>query len=73
MNYAAWVPADQLHRPLWAKSTERLDRIQLPDDRQHWPQPFNWAGHYAGAWPAGDLPAPEGATVLTGPAWRDHD
>jgi hypothetical protein len=63
--YAAWVPAGQLSRPAWMESTA-LRIVKLPADPSRWPCLASWDGIYAGPWPDGDLPAPDGVEV------RDH-
>jgi len=73
LDYAGWVPADQLRRPNWAKTIERLPRIELPADVGQWPNPLQWHGYYIGAWPVGGPPAHDGVIVITAPAWQDRD
>ena len=67
LRYAAWVPADHLSKPDWA-SGGPLRRVRLPEDQARWPAPAGWDGHYLGAWPAGEMSAPDGVEVVT--EWR---
>ncbi len=69
LSIAAWVPAVALSRPGWAPDTP-VDRIALPQSRDGWPAPAGWTGWYAGAWPSGPVPVPDGVEVANGPAWR---
>jgi hypothetical protein len=61
--YAAWVPAGQLAQPSWMER-EPLRVVRLPADTAQWPCLARWDGIYAGPWPDGDLPAPEGVEIL---------
>ena len=63
--YAAWVPAGQLSQPAWM-GREPLRVMKLPADSAQWPCLTGWDGIYAGPWPDGDLPAPEGVEVRNG-------
>jgi hypothetical protein len=62
--YAAWVPAGQLSQPPWVER-EALRVVKLPSDPPQWPCLAHWDGIYAGPWPDGDLPAPDGVEVLS--------
>jgi hypothetical protein len=62
--YAAWVPAGQLSQPPWM-TQEPLRVLKLPADPAQWPCLARWDGIYAGPWPDGDLPAPDGVEVLS--------
>jgi hypothetical protein len=64
MPFAAWVPAGQLARPPWMEH-EALRVVQLPADTAQWPAPARWDGIYAGPWPNGDLPAPDGVEAIS--------
>ena len=62
--YAAWVPAGQLCQPSWMES-QPLRVVNLPVDPAQWPCLALWDGIYAGPWPDGDLPAPDGVELLS--------
>jgi hypothetical protein len=63
VSYAAWVPAGQLSQPSWTER-EALRVVKLPADPAQWPCLARWDGIYAGPWPDGDLPAPDGLEVV---------
>ena len=65
MPYAAWVPAGQLTQPPWMER-EPLRVVKLPAEPAQWPCLAAWDGIYAGPWPDGDLPSPDGVEVLDG-------
>jgi hypothetical protein len=44
---------------------EALRIVKLPADPAQWPCLAQWDGIFAGAWPDGDLPAPDGVEVLS--------
>jgi hypothetical protein len=62
--YAAWVPAGQLSQPPWMER-EALQVVRLPANPTQWPCLARWDGIFAGPWPDGDLPAPNGVEVIS--------
>lgn len=71
LRCAAWVPGARL-RQFRSTAASTLPKIALPAARQCWPAPPAWDGWYAGAWPDGPLPLPDGVAVDAAPAWRRH-
>jgi hypothetical protein len=68
---AAWLPSRLLSAGAGASSTPEIARITLPSPPADWPSPAPpWSGYFAGRWTSGELPLPDGAQLLTGPAWR---
>lgn len=71
LAFAAWLPAASVTRPGWGgHGPSQVMRMTLPRASIDWPAPAAWQGWYAGAWRAGAVQLPEGAEIVTGPAWR---